>query len=46
MNEFSYDADDTLSKLAIEELGLEPAPDGEVSDANIDQAMLGGANGE
>ena len=46
MRKLNYDADDKLSKVDIDELGLEPAPDGEVSEEETDQTISGGANDE
>lgn len=46
MKGLNYDADNTLSKVDIEELGLDPAPDGEVSEEETDQTFSGGANDE
>ena len=46
MKGLNYDADNTLSKVDIEELGLDPAPDGEVSEEETDQINSGDANDE
>ncbi len=46
MRKLNYDADDKLSRVDIEELGLGPAPDGEVSEEETDQTISGGANDE
>jgi len=46
MKKLSYDAYDKLSKVDIEELGLEPVPDGEASKEETDQTISGGANDE
>ena len=45
MKHNSFETDDILSELGIDEFGLEQAPDGEVSRDENEQIISGGANG-